>query len=129
MKKLVLSIALLTATTVNVFANNITTKETRNVTTTISADVNTFCKLIREGNFEAVKAMIENGENINKKSSGLTPLMYAARYNKVKIAQLLIDRGAKLKAKSDRGGFTALKWAKLTKATKVISIIEKALQK
>lgn len=88
-------------------------------------EVSPFCKLIISGNYDAVKAMIENGANVNKKSAGLTPLMFAARYNKPKIAQLLIDKGANLNEKSDRGGFTALKWAELSKAKETIDIIKK----
>ena len=88
----------------------------------------TFCKLIRTGNYEAVKAMIENGTDINRKSTGLTPLMFAARYNKTDIVKLLINKGAKLKVKSDKG-FTALQYAKMSKAHDSYSVIKEALEK
>ena len=91
-------------------------------------NVSTFCKLIRAGNFEAVKAMVENGTDINRKSTGLTPLMFAARYNKADIVQLLIDNGAKLKTKSERG-YTALEYAKMSKAHESYKVIAKALGK
>lgn len=91
-------------------------------------NVSTFCKLITAGNYDAVKAMIENGTNINRKSTGLTPLMFAARYNKVEIVKLLIKKGAKLKVKSDRG-YTALDYAKISKAHEAYKVIEEALKK
>lgn len=90
--------------------------------------VSTFCKLITSGNYDAVKALIENGTNINRKSTGLTPLMFAARYNRVKIAKLLIKKGAKLKVKSDRG-YTALELAKMSKAYETHKVIKSALDK
>lgn len=91
-------------------------------------NVSTFCKLIRAGNFEAVKAMVENGTDVNRKSTGLTPLMFAARYNKTDIVKLLIDKGAKLKVKSDNG-FTALEYAKMSKAHEAYKVIANALEK
>ncbi len=92
-------------------------------------NVSTFCKLIKEGNYDAVKAMIENGANINKKSTGLTPLMFAARYNKVEIVKLLIDNGAKLKTKSEKSRFTALQYAKMSKAHEAYKLIKDAMDK
>ncbi len=91
-------------------------------------NVSTFCKLITAGNYDAVKAMIENGTNINRKSTGLTPLMFAARYNKVEIVKLLINKGAKLKVKSERG-YTALQYAKMSKAHESYKVIKAALDK
>lgn len=91
-------------------------------------NVSTFCKLIKAGNYDAVKAMVENGTNINRKSTGLTPLMFAARYNKVEIAKLLIKNGAKLKTKSDRG-YTALEYAKMSKAHDAYMVLKEALAK
>ena len=90
-------------------------------------DVSAFCKLIKLGKFEAVKALIESGENVNKKSNGLTPLMFAARYNKAKIAKLLIENGARIKTKSDKGRMTALQMAKRSKAVDAIKVIKEAL--
>lgn len=115
MKKLILSIALLT------FAFATAKSETTVISqiahfTNYTLNVNAFCKLIQMGDYDAVKALVEQGEDVNRKSTGLTPLMFAARHNKAKIAQLLIDHGAKLKVKSDRGGHTALKYAELSNA-------------
>ena len=101
-----------------------------NIKTSIEyGKVNTFCKLIKAGNYEAVKSMIENGTNINRKSTGLTPLMFAARYNKVDIVKLLIKKGAKLKTRSERGNYTALDYAKMSKAHEAYNVLLNALSK
>jgi ankyrin repeat protein len=92
-------------------------------------NVSTFCKLIVAGNYDAVKAMIESGTNINRKSTGLTPLMFAARYNKVDIVKLLIKKGAKLKVKSERGNHTALDYAKMSKAHDAYKVLLAASKK
>lgn len=92
-------------------------------------DVSTFCKLIQSGNLEVVKSMIEFGEDVNQKSKGLTPLMFAARHNKTEIVNLLLKNGAKLNTKSDRDNITALDIAKRSKAVDAIKVIEIALEK
>lgn len=126
MKKILFAIALTTASLSVASTKLVSQIEINNVN---YLEVNTFCKLIKQGNYDAVKAMIESGENINKKSTGLTPLMFAARYNRAKIAKLLIDNGAKLNIKSERGSYTALKWAELSKATETIEVIKAAIKK
>ena len=70
--------------------------------------------------------MIEAGTDINQKSVGMTPLMYAARYNRVEIVNLLIAQGADLKTKSNRG-FTALEYAEMSKANDTYKIISDTL--
>ena len=97
------------------------TVETKSIT-----NVNSFCKLIQSGDYDTVKAMIQQGEDVNKKSTGLTPLMFAARHNQPEIAQLLIDNGAKLNSRSDKGGMTALEMAEKYKATDTYEVIQKA---
>ncbi|MFV0247478.1 MAG: ankyrin repeat domain-containing protein [Tenacibaculum sp.] len=91
-------------------------------------EISTFCKMIRSGNYENVKALINNGTDINRKSLGLTPLMYAARYNRVDILKLLIKKGARLSTKSKQG-HTALDYAKMSKATEAYDIIKNSLEK
>ena len=113
--------------TVNATSLNNPIKNTNPEFTSFSSSVNTFCKLIQMGNYEAVASLIKAGENVNKKSNGLTPLMFAARHNKAKIAKLLIENGAKLKTKSDKGNMTALSIAKRSKAKDAIQVIKKAL--
>ena len=89
---------------------------------------NTFCRLIQVGNYNAVKSLIKKGENINSKSIKLTPLMYAARHNRVDIVKLLIENGANLHSRSGENGYTALKWAKLANANESYAIINRALK-
>ncbi|MCT4700204.1 ankyrin repeat domain-containing protein [Tenacibaculum haliotis] len=127
MKKFVFTVLAIALSFGTVSASEI--NKTTVKTTTEYYKVSTFCKLITAGNYEAVKAMIENGTNINRKSTGLTPLMFAARYNKVAIVKLLIKKGAKLKTKSDKGNFTALEYAKMSKAHESYKIIASALEK
>lgn len=127
MKKLFLSLALVSGMAVS--AAPLTSNEpveTSNNEVILTIEVNTFCKLITKGDIEAVKSMIEAGTNINLKSVGMTPLMYAARYNRVEIVSLLIAQGADLKTKSNRG-FTALEYAEMSKANDTYNIISDTL--
>ena len=95
MKKLILPmlICLFTFSTINATDSNSETKTVK-VEIVKTYEVSSFCKLIQMGDYEAVKALIKSGEDVNKKSNGLTPLMFAARHNKAKIAKLLIDIAA-----------------------------------
>ena len=124
MKKTILSIVLL----LSVFLVSAKTDITEKNPFKFSTSVNAFCKLIQMGDYDAVRALIEQGENVNIKSNGLTPLMFAARHNKTKIAKLLIDNGAKLKLKATNNGFTALKWAETSNAKETYNVIKNALQ-
>lgn len=129
MKKLILPmlICLFTFSTINATDSNSETKIVK-VEIVKTYEVSSFCKLIQMGDYEAVKALIKSGEDVNKKSNGLTPLMFAARHNKAKIAKLLIDNGAKIKTKSDKGGrMTALQIAERSKAIDAIKVIKEAL--
>ena len=88
--------------------------------------VNPFCISIAKGDIETVKKLLALGENINQKSNGMTPLMYAAKYNRIEILKMLIEKGADLKAKTDKK-MTALKYAELHGAKDAFEILEKAL--
>ena len=90
--------------------------------------VNAFCVSIAKGDTEIVKKLIALGENVNKKSNGMTPLMYAAKFNRVEILELLIANGAKLKIKTENG-YTAMKYAELSKANDAIDALNNALSK
>lgn len=78
---------------------------------------------ISKGEIETVKKFIEYGADVNEKSNGLTPLMYAARYNKVEIIKYLLLKGADRSIK-DSQGFTALKHAELSNANEAIAILK-----
>ena len=58
----------------------------------------------------------------------MTPVMYAAKFNRTDILKLLIANGANLKAKSDKG-LTAIKYADLHGAHEAKAIIKEALAK
>ncbi|KOS04939.1 ankyrin [Flavobacterium akiainvivens] len=81
---------------------------------------------IMKGDTETVKKFIEYGADVNEKSNGMTPLMVAARYNRVDIIKLLLDKGANLKA-ADEKGLTALKHAQISKASDAEELIKQAL--
>ena len=129
MKKTILMIALIVGasfTTANATERNIESAKTSNkVTVTKIVKVNPFCVAISKGDFETVKKMIQFGEIVNKTSNGKTPLMYAARYNRVKIINLLLENGAEVDIK-DKGGRTAVDYAKISKALKAKKILENA---
>ncbi|UWX54154.1 ankyrin repeat domain-containing protein [Maribacter litopenaei] len=89
-------------------------------------DISSFCKAVMQGDIETVERMIELGEDINQKSLGMTPAMFAARYNKAEVLQLLIDHGADLKIKSNQG-FSVIKYAELSNATDALAVPESAV--
>jgi ankyrin repeat protein len=94
-----------------------------NVTTKKMVVVSPFCSAIVQGDLEMVEKLIALGEDINQKSNGKTPLQYAARYNRVEIAKLLLHNGAKLNARCDKG-YTALKYAEIANATEVAQFLK-----
>ncbi len=89
-------------------------------------EINSFCKAVMQGDIDMVKRMLELGEDINQKSLGMTPVMFAARYNKAEVLQLLIDKGANLKIKSNQG-FNVKKYAELSNAVDALAVLETAL--
>ncbi|MFX0557364.1 ankyrin repeat domain-containing protein [Maribacter sp. CXY002] len=102
------------------FFNNALNYETKVI------EISSFCKAIMQGDFVTVKRMIELGEDVNQKSLGMTPAMFAARYNKADVLQLLIDNGANLKMKSNQG-FSVKKYAEIANATDALSVLESAM--
>jgi len=65
--------------------------------------LSSFCIAIFKVDLQIVKSMISLGEDVNQKSLGMTPAIFAARYKRVEILELLIANGVKLKIKCDRG--------------------------
>lgn len=115
---LCLSVVTVNAKTVSQSVNSFSTESVYKV--------NPFCVSIAKGDYETVKKLIELGEDVNKKSNGMTPVMYAAKFNRTDILNLLISKGAKLNEIS-KEGYTALKYAQLSYAQESIEIIKKAL--
>jgi ankyrin repeat protein len=99
------------------------------ITTTISSNVpiNSFCKAIMQGDYDTVKRMIELGEDVNKKSLGMSPEIFSARYNKADILEFLIASGSNLTVKCEKG-FTPKKHAELSNAVDALAVIENAMK-
>ncbi|SDE05083.1 Ankyrin repeat-containing protein [Pricia antarctica] len=89
-------------------------------------NISSFCKAIVKGDYNTVKSLVDLGEDVNQKSLGMTPAMFAARYNKVEILELLIESGADLQIKSDNG-FSVKKYAELSNAVDALAVLETAL--
>ena len=83
------------------------------------ASVSPFCLSIVKGDLDTVKKLIDLTADVNEKSNGMTPAMYAAKYNRVDILKLLVKHGAELKRKSEKG-WTAMDYAKQSNATDVL---------
>ena len=110
-----------------IMANDtITTMNTPTYEMFRTVELSSFCKAIMQGDFDTVKKFIELGEDVNKKSMGMTPAIFAARYNKAEILELLIANGANLKIKSDKG-YSVKKYAELSNATDALRVIETAM--
>lgn len=62
-----------------------------------------------EGNLEAVKELLDNGADIEKKDrDGSTPLMLASYYGNIDIVELLLSKGANCNSKNIKLNKTAL---------------------
>jgi len=112
----------------NVNAKEITTFTPNSTIEVIEkSGVNSFLIAVTKGDLDTVKKLIEFGENVNQKTtSGMTPAMYAARYNRVEILEVLIKNGADLNAKC-KLGHKALHYAKAAKAKEAMKIIKNSL--
>jgi len=74
-----------------------------------------------------VKKLVDLGENVNLKSNGMTPAMYAAKYNRVDILKYLVKNGANLRIKSSKGK-TVEYYAKLSNAEEALEFIQNHLK-
>ena len=83
---------------------------------------------IVKGDIDTVKKLIDLGEDVNRKSLGMTPLHYAARYNRAEIAEVLLANGANLKKRCDKG-YTAMKYAELSGAMEALEVLNAAVKK
>lgn len=124
-KTIILTVIAMCISMVSVQANATTTKG-EPLTTAKYLKVNSFCVSIALGDIETVQKLLALGEDVNQVSNGMTPAMYAAKYNRTEILKLLIQRGADLKDKSDKH-MTALQYAKLHGAKDAAIIIKQTL--
>ncbi|KFF09888.1 ankyrin repeat domain-containing protein [Flavobacterium hydatis] len=83
---------------------------------------------ISKGDFETVKKFIEYGANVNRVLDGMSPLMAAARYNQVEIMKFLVSKGAELDTENEKG-YTALKYAEVSKAKEATTFLKTLLKK
>lgn len=81
---------------------------------------------ISKGDVATVKKFLEYGASVHEKCNGMTPLMIAARYNQSEIIALLLEKGANLKDKDEKG-FTALKHAEASNAKEAAEVLKKAM--
>ncbi len=131
MRKTILTataLCLMAVTGIYAVYNSTINESVPELTASVNYDVNPFCKAIMEGDIETVKKFISLGEDVNRKSVGMTPAMFAARYNKPEILKLLIEDGANLKTKSDKG-YTAKKYAEMSNAVEALAVIETAMKR
>ncbi len=102
--------------------NNFETINNEDVVVT-TVKVNAFCLSIAKGDIETVKKLIDLGTDVNQKSNGMTPLQYAAKFNRVEIIKILVSKGASLTKKSDKG-LTAIKYAKQSNAKDAVVLLK-----
>jgi len=101
-----------------------TTISTSSFVKEVSISPNTpLCSAIMKGDLATVKKFIEYGADVNEVSNGLTPLMFAARYNKVDIIKFLLENGADKNAKDGRGN-SALKYAEFSKSQEAVNYLK-----
>lgn len=90
---------------------------------TAAFNVSPLCMAISKGDMETVRKFIEYGADVNESGNGMTPLMVAARYNRVEIIKFLLEKGADTSAKDDRGN-TALRYAELSKSNEAFEYLK-----
>jgi ankyrin repeat protein len=66
-----------------------------------------FIEALESGNISVVKQLIKEGINVNVIRDGLTPLMVAASKGHIEMAEVILQAGANINARSD-DGWTAL---------------------
>lgn len=89
--------------------------------------INSFCKAVIQGDITTVRKLIALGEDVNQKSLGMTPAIFAARYNKAEVLKLLIENGADIRIRSDRG-YSITKYAESANAKDALKVIYAELQ-
>lgn len=105
MKKSIVYLGLALALSVNAMASN----------TLVVKNYDPLCIAISKSDNDTAKKILAYGADVNERYNGMTPLMYAARYNNVEMLKALIEKGASISEKDVRGN-TAIKYAELSNA-------------
>ena len=103
---------------------NVHVDATRNntIVAPVNDNISSLCKAAMQGDVDKVRSLIATGESVNEKSLGMTPAMYAARYNKAEVMKVLLLNQANLNMKSDQG-YTVKEYAEMSKATDVLEVL------
>ena len=127
-KTMLLVAAAITLVVTSGYAENryLITNQTEITTLLVKEKINSFCRAIIQGDITVVKRMIALGEDVNQKSLGMTPAIFAARYNRAGILKLLIDKGADIGIRSD-SGFSITQFAEAANAKDAIRVINTEL--
>jgi ankyrin repeat protein len=126
-KTIILSALALSCLLVTVHAENVN-ELTNSACETTMSETSPFHMSIVKGDVATVQKLIELGADVNEKWNGLTPAMYAAKFNRSEVLVILINNGANLKTKSDKGQ-TALEYAELSNAQDAQVVIVEELEK
>jgi len=119
---ILLFISVFTLTGVYANTNNLINVN-ESISVSLNDEISSLCKAVMKGDIDKVRSLIAIGEELNEKSLGLTPAMYAARYNKSEVLKVLLLNGANLSIKSDQG-YTAKDYAKMSNAKDVLEVIK-----
>ena len=127
-KTMLLVAAAITLVVTSGYAENrhLVTNQTEITTLLVKEKINSFCRAIIQWDITVVKRMIALGEDVNQKSLGMTPAIFAARYNRAGILKLLIDKGADIGIRSD-SGFSITQFAEAANAKDAIRVINTEL--
>ena len=117
-----LGMALVAFTNVSLASNTSIIKD-QNMITEQLFDATPLNVAISKGDIKSVLKFIEYGADVNERTEDMTPLMTAARYNKVEIIKILLAQGARPGDKNEKG-FTALKYAQISNATEAVAILK-----
>ncbi len=112
MKKSIMFLGLALALSVNALATN----------SGVVKYYDPLCIAISKNDIQTAKKIIEYGADVNESYKGMTPLMYAARYNNLELFKMLLQKGADLSVKDSRGN-TAISYAQMSKATDIIEFL------
>ncbi|HUI45595.1 MAG TPA: ankyrin repeat domain-containing protein [Nitrospirota bacterium] len=82
-----------------------------------------FLNALESGNVDDVKQIIEDGLNVNVLRDGVTPLMIAASKGQTEIAEVILQAGVNINAKSDDGETALHKAAFDQEKTDVVQLL------